>query len=291
MGEMDYDKIVEGRRRNWDALKPEERRALEKEEARQKRKEEMEEKIKSGKRSAAYERLRRAGEDLESEADRQRFRRVLRQSGVLVALFVGVIVTIYAANYILDKRRYKQFVAESSSYNQVLLEGETIDDMSEPVKALATWRSAWMEGDTERIVDTFSTAYMERLTKGKTARQIRGEYQRLKQSGNLDATIAIATAFDSVEAVRLPGKPWTKGELAVFRSSYIARADEEPPGKRYTIALTWEPDYNEWRFADMREAEFFSVKWERESFIQQKVVGGGAVRYDEEGNELRRGRE
>jgi hypothetical protein len=286
-GTMDYDKLVEGRRRNWEALKPEEIRQKEREEAREKRKKELEEGAKSGKKSTAFERMRRIRQDAAAEEDRERFQKVLRQSGFLVGGFVALIIVVVAAQRIMSIRQYEKYLADTRQYETVLMEGESINDLTTPVGALATWRSVWKEGDMRGLLEMYSPAYLERLTRSKTFNRLVAEYDRLNQKGSLNSISDVALNFDNPELVRVPPKPWTGGELAIFRSDLLQRVGEEEP-TRYIVAFSWDPDSGQWRFAELREAKYFSVKWERESLIQSKRRGNLAAEYDDEGNEIER---
>ena len=66
---IDYDKIVEGRRRNWESLKPEEIREQEREAQRERLRKEREEKGKEG----FFARRQRLKDEAAAE-DRKRFR-------------------------------------------------------------------------------------------------------------------------------------------------------------------------------------------------------------------------
>ncbi len=283
---MNYDDIERGRRRNWEALKPEEIRQREREERRAERMKELAEKAKKGKTHTAFDRVKRMRQDEESRADRERFQRVLRQSGVLIGAFIFVILVFYSAQAYLEKRRQERLAAEVTEYDRVLVEGEEVNDLSDPVGALATWRSAWMEGDMARVVSLFSPHFMRQLTKSKPYNVILREYQTLYQKGSLQSTVDMATNFDGPQILRIPRKPWSHGELALFRSDYLLRPGDDPPGRRYILAFSWDAKNEEWRYATLREEKFFSIKWKFESAIQQKVGGMNPVTYDEEGNRI-----
>lgn len=277
---MDYDQIVEGRRREWDELKPEERRRQEKEAERQKRREEREAKAKT---RTSYERMRSFMQDRAAEEDRALFRRTMRQSLMLVGGFVLVILVVYGGQALVAWRSARAYRVELASYEKVLLQGTMINDLKTPVGAMATWRDAWKKGDMKRLVSLFSSRFFGKLGRNRTYDDVVREYERLYSSGALETQAAIVDGFEGAEIVRIPDKPWTNGELALFRSPLVEKVGATEP-TRYIGAFSYDATSGQWRFADFREAKFFSVKWTQESMITALSAGPNAATYDERGN-------
>lgn len=284
---MDYDELEKGRRRNWESLKSEEERLKEREDARKKRFEEKEKQAKRGKLSPSLERLKRLGLDEEAEADRVRYKRTKKLGIVTLLVFFILFGLSFALEGFFRQQRIKTAEETMSDYETVLDTGEVVHDLSDPVGALATWRSAWLEGDMPKVVSMFSEVYMDRVSANKSQDRITAEYIKLYQGGSLGSISELAVNFKRPEIIRVPAKPWNHGQLALFRSPYLQRVDEEPPGKRYIVAFAWDSVDNQWRYADMREAEFFSIKWDYETEIPPKMNPRNAIRYDDEGDPVR----
>ena len=142
---MDYEKLVQGRRRNWDALKPEEVRRREKEEEKERRREELE---KAGKkpsisRGEAYRQQKEAQQAKDLEA----FERAKRQGIYLIAGLVGFFVLMVCVQQVAGVLRTRAWNSKVLEYSRDLADGKVVQDVRDPVGAFATWRSAWLKGN------------------------------------------------------------------------------------------------------------------------------------------------
>lgn len=284
---MDYDQIVKNRRRNWDALKPDEVRQREKEEAREKRRKEREEKEKTVP-ATSYDRLRRRLREESERQDKELFERAVRQGGILVGGFVLLIALFYGWGRYLTYRTEQDYLRSLSKFDLALVDGRIVVDLSNPVGALATWRSAWAEGNMDRAVNIFSRSYQAKLKIPKE--DLIRDYKDRYFTNRMEDQLAIIQNFEGAEMIRVNRKPWKDGELAIFRSAFLQRVDEKPPGIRYIVAFSWDAGANEWRFADLREDYFFNVNWNRENMIKPLRKGPSAPRFDITGKQILGGR-
>lgn len=284
---MDYEKIVEQRRRNWDALKPEDIRRAEKEAERAAR---LAEKEKSGKPTGGFHSTRKR---LREEADKQeveQYRRTMKQVYVLVGLFVLLVGIVLGVERLNSMRREAAFRQRIETYALSVNEGKHIDDLSDPIGGLATWRSAWMTGDMQKLIAVYSPSYFDQMAGNSTYDRLLAEHRRLYRSGAFESSVQMASAFDYPELVRIPRRPWRDKELAIFRSPYILRQGDQPPGVRFIAAFSWDSRSSEWRFADAREEQYFSIRWTSEPMITAMRMGPNAPRFDEHGNRIERER-
>lgn len=282
---MDYDSIVKGRRRNWNSLKPEEIREREKEEARARRREEIKKKGKRGVNRFKLRDIQRAEED---ERDLAQFRRAVRQ-GIL--LFAGLAVFIVATSLIrscLHNQRMAAYMASAAEYDQVTLGGGTVKDFSDPVAAFASWRSAWLDRNADALVESYSPKHRKLLEPSGNLNALRRRYADLLRSGRLEDTRIIAENFLQPELYRVPAEPWRDGQLALFRSQPLERLDRPGEDIRYIAAFSYDASSRSWRFADQREAPYFSTRWQTEADIEPQKGGAQAVRYDEDGYRIDR---
>lgn len=283
---MDYDDIVKGRRRNWDSLKPEEIRKKEKEEERDRKRQEEE---KKGKRTVGYFEKRQRMVDEARERDIAQFRKTIRLVAMGLGALAFIIVTITITSSLLHMRRMAAFQAKASEFDVAVLSGERIRDYSDPISAFASWRGAWIDTDPEAIIESYSETYKELLEPSGNMQALRSRYKTMVESGTLDATRDIAISFVDPELFRIPSRPWRHGELALLRSQpferFISTSDEDITF-RYMIAFSYDTRSESWRFADLREEVYFSVRWQDEGQIRPLVGPARATRYDSSGRPL-----
>ena len=277
---MDYESLQKQRRRNWNAPKLQEVRRREKEAEREREREK-----KDTKKEGIHTRRARKEEE-KAERNRQEYRRTVRQVSWLVGVFLLAIVVVLSAEKLLDMRRRGAMREQLERYNLTMRNGELIDNLQDPVGALATWRSAWMEGDMEKLIGLFSRDYYDKISGTRNRNSVINEYKQIYNRGAFESEVELAGFFDYPGMVRMPGRPWSDQELAIFRSPYIMRTGDEPPGTRFIAAFSYDSRSGEWRFADAREAQFFNVNWESEPAIREMRAGPNAIRYDEEGDPI-----
>lgn len=279
---MEYDKIVEGRRRNWDGLKPEEELRREKEEERAKKKADWEERIKKGEAPASYGKGRELKHREAQELDLRNYRHVKKQSIILLGGFVLLFLLVFGVERFFAWRTHKNYQEALDKYEIALVAGEEVVDRSSPVAALATWRSAWARGDTNTVVDLYSTRYLRRKSAKGKPDQLKREYATLFRKGSLSSMQELALRFKGASVLMIPRSPYTHGELAVFLSEPIRRTKEKK-AIVYSAAFAYDRRSKDWKLADIRPEDFFSVAWEIERDIQRMVGGATAVRYDKKG--------
>ncbi|MCC5875921.1 MAG: hypothetical protein JJU11_06855 [Candidatus Sumerlaeia bacterium] len=283
---MDYDDIVKGRRRNWESLKPDEIRKKEKEAERERKREEEE---KHGKRSVGYFEKRQRMVDEARERDLAKYRQTIRLIAIGLGAFAFLVVTITATSALLRMRRMSIYQAKASEYDTAVLSGERIRDYSDPVSAFASWRGAWIDTDPDAIIESYSNTYKELLEPSGNMNALRARYASMVQSGALEATRDIAISFLDPELFRIPSRPWRHEQLALLRSQPFERfttSSEEESVFRYMIAFSYDSRSESWRFADLREEVYFSVRWQDEGQIRPLQGPARATRYDSTGRPL-----
>lgn len=283
---IDYDKIVEGRRRNWDPLKPDEVRQKEREEERERAREQQE--TKAGRRLGGYHQLRQRLKVEAERDDRARFRIALRQSIVLGSAFIFVLLAFIGIERLIEARRRAALVQTMDKYERVVDDGKFVHDLSTPVGAFATWRSAWARGDVKELVGVFSPRFYSHMAAGRGYNDVYVEYKRLFDTGRLQPTRELAEAFAGAEMLRIPKPPWKNEEIALFRSPHLQIIHEPPPGKRYIAAFSYDANSKSWRFADVREDKYFSVLWDYEAKIRPLRIGPAATTFDESGRAIQK---
>jgi len=281
---MDYEKIVKGRRRNWDALKPDDVRQQEKEAEKDQRRKERDER--DAVRGMSRERLRQRLKDEASDEDKVAFRRAKSQAFVVVGIFLVAIVVVIGVERFLTWRTRQRYVESLATYEKVILDGKTVSDPSTPVGALATWRSLWVEGNMEGLVDMYSRRNIDRLSRTKNRDDVKAEYRRLHDRGAFESQAELASSFDGAEILIAPKPPWKDDQLAVFRSPAIQRIDDQGPPRVFVASFSWSEQIKKWRFADLREEPYFSIRWTHEGLISPLRVGPNAVKYDAKGRPI-----
>ena len=278
---IDYDKIVEGRRRNWESLKPEEIREQEREAQRERLRKEREEKGKEG----FFARRQRLKDEAAAE-DRKRFRRSLRQSVVMVGGLLLIAGVYLGITHLIQQQREAALRRSLEEVQALVANGTIVLNTTTPVQAFGTWRSAWKRGDVPTMVKMLSPRYINKATDTKSVADLMQEYERLYREGRLEPVREITLDFETAVAVRVPLPPYRNEELALFKSGEVTKSRENGPPKQYIVALSYNRADKQWYFADVREAKYFSVKWYMEAMIRPMRIGPGATIYTEEGNPI-----
>lgn len=282
---MDYEKLVQGRRRNWDALKPEEVRRREKEEEKQRRAEELE---KAGKkpnvsRTEAY----RLKKEEEQAKDVAAFERAKRHGLMLVGGCFAAFMLLICIQQVVGFLRVRAWNSRVVEYSRELAEGKIIQDVKDPVGAFATWRSAWLKGDMKAAVDMFSTRQMRIFSDTNDRARLAGDQQILFDRGVLQSQADFAGYFDYPEIVRIPSRPWRNDDLAIFLSPPVVRVGDPPDGVRFIVAFSYSNTTQRWYFAEGREAQYFNINWKNEAQIPPLKAGPNARRYELDGTEIK----
>jgi hypothetical protein len=281
---MDYDSIEKGRRRNWDALKPEDQRAREKEEERARKREERE---KAGKQAGYFERRREMLDEARAR-DIAEYRRALRRSALLGGGLVLAITLQVGISAWLSHRRETAHRNELRRAEERIQSGAVVTSREDPFSAYATWRSAWLTGDMRRVAGMVSPTLLVAIDPRGNRQAVEQRYQDLWARGQLAATQEIAINFVHPEAVRIPERPWRDKQLAIFRSRPVFHADRPTEEIRHILALSYDIGSKSWCFADLREAKYFNVQWEFEGQIKPLKAPNLAEIYDSEGRLVRR---
>ncbi len=298
---MNYEEIEAGRRRNWDKLKPPEQRKAEekaKREAEQKAAEEEALRVRNESRKPGdpieepstpkkgFFRRRTERMDAKHAADVAQYKKLRNRA---IAAFIALIV-IFSANSIIRRLNaaaaYEAQMEEYARYVNLNMMGEPVQIFDSPFGALESWRSAWMRHDAWGIWNSMSPNQQGNLSRAKPMNVTVLEYQQRLKSGHLDEYVDRIRQFEYMEVVRVPGKPWRDGELAIFRTKTPIPQANNQPGMDWVVATSWSADMKQWRVADFREAPFFSIKWTVEPQILPRSGGMRAVRFNRDGSSI-----
>lgn len=306
---MNWEELQAGRRRNWEKLKdPEIRRKerLEKAAAEREQRRKAEEEARAKHELAAQfgmaedsnnpelrkSYFQRREEALAESARRSLadFQRVRKQAVLIVGAVAVLFLLSWAWNQVTFRREGDRRLAEFTRLNGMISEGVPVAEYGSPLAALASWRSALARGDAAAYWNSFSSRRQRDLTEQRDAAVIIAEYQRLFETGSMDAEVGVARAFERPEIVHIPATP-SDGSLAIFRAlsrELSSEGSTERPVIEYALAVSWDERRARWGYADSRPAPMFSVKWTHESMIRPAKGGAQAVFYDEQGNEVPR---
>ncbi|CAN5341715.1 hypothetical protein BH09SUM1_BH09SUM1_22950 [soil metagenome] len=281
---MDYDSIAKGRRRNWDKLKPDDMRRREREEERARKEAELE---KSGKkRNFGFFEFRRRLLDKAAEEDYVRYVAAVKQATILGGAFVLVIMVWLGVEMMMRSHRKAENLKRLDSYELMLSKKKVIDDFLDPIAAFESWRSAWQHEDVVRVIGMMSSVNFGRMSASKDRNDILTEYRNMKERGALKSSVEVAEGFTYADIINLPGKPWHDKDLASFRSGEITLSSDPSTSREYVASFSYHETSKTWKFADVREAQYFSVKWDSEAMLTALQAGPRAVRYDEDGEIL-----
>ncbi|MCC6547116.1 hypothetical protein IT570_08095 [Candidatus Sumerlaeota bacterium] len=278
---IDYDKIVEGRRRNWESLKPEEIREKEREEKREREKREREASGKEG-FFARRQRLK----DEAAAADKRRFRSTLRQSVLMIGGIFLIAGAYLGISHVINKQREAALRRSILDVQALVEKGTVVLDMSTPVKAFGTWRSAWKRNDMQAVVRLLSPRFLSKTSETASRSNIAMEYERLQREGRMEASRELSLHFENTYPIRIPLPPYRDEELAIFKSGEVPVVGQRGPGRFYIVAFSYSKTNKSWHFADVREAKYFSVKWYMEAMIRPMRIGPGATTYDDTGTPI-----
>ncbi len=298
---MDYDDLVKGRRREWEKLKPPEQRRAE---ARARREAELKAAEEAAAARAASPRMpgdtsenepaprkgyferRQERMNKAREADLHQFGKARRMAYMALAFLAILFLGSWAVTAVARFNAKGEYEQELDRLEALASVGHRIEMFKSPTGALLSWRSAWIRKDAWAVWRTLSARVQQDLSRAKNVNLAVGETQARMKSGAMDGYIDLIRLFEKPEIVRLPLPPYRNGELAIFRSPPIAREGSKFPPQKWIVAVAWSTELKEWRFAEFREAEYFSVKWDVEAKILPKMGGMRAIRYDEQGHPL-----
>lgn len=283
---MNWDDLQKGRRRNWEKRRDPEEVRREKRETKHRENEEQDRLAEEGKgparkRTAFQIRDQRLRE--EYEGDEQEYRKRLKQA----AWLLGGMALLFIASWVWDalsfSRRLDEGQRDLIRYNSMILEGQAVMDYGRPMAALASWRSAWHRRSASDLWRGASSAFQDRMLKTKPRNEWVAEQQRMFDARLFNSEIERSYLFENPEIIHMPKDPYQDLDLAIFRSS----APHGVEGKgQYILSLVYEEKPREWRFADWREAKHFSVKWRKETQIEEQVGGMNAPIYNDLGDKI-----
>jgi len=298
---MEYEDLVKGRRREWEKLKPPEQRRAE---AKARREAELaaaeaaaEERHNAprmrGDKSEDKPRIRKGFFDRRQErmdqardADVEKFVRARKLSIGLLAVVALLFGGSWFAEYSAKASAREREAGEMARLEAQIQNGDAIELFQTATGALASWRSAWVRKQAWSLWRTFSPRLQQNLVRAKSVPIAVSEYESRMKSGALDGYIGMVRNLDGMDVVRMPLAPYSEGELAIFRSKPLQPANDPTHAEPWIVAIAYSTEVNEWRFADFREAQYFSVKWGHEAAILPRIGGMRATRYDEDGDPL-----
>lgn len=208
-----------------------------------------------------------------------------RQVKWLVAAFIAIIAVSSVIGFLASRAEESRRGEELRRLNGLILEGQRVFDHSSPYGALASWRSAWIRRDPKDLLATYSGELMRRTVGDAGREAYRVFLERNMQGDVMKAEIEKAVLFENPQVVYWPDNP-RDGDIVLFRSPALVREGIREIPTSWVVAVSFEGTTNQWKFADCREAQYFSVRWTNERMIRPLKGGMNAERFDEDGNPI-----
>lgn len=271
---IDYDKIQQGRRREWkELLSPEER-------ARRRKEDEASDPEK--KKGKSWLRLRDDQLEEQRERDKVEWQRAkTRVQRMLIGALVVVAVLMISsvAWFRVSQQRMTDKIAK---LEPLIQRGQTYMVYKDPVDAWASWRSALIRRDGKSLARVESTSRVDRNRGTRDASAYAAQIEDQMKRNALASDRHIAASFSGPVVATMPDIPWGDGELAVFASQPIAplapntgrprggnaaRSPAQPTNANASKAAVWVAvfSYNrragEWRFEDLRQQRHWDPSW------------------------------
>lgn len=254
MPPIDLDQIRQGRRREWEKLlDPEER---------QRRKD-----AERAERMAAKAKAREVIKAEEERKDREQWIRTRRRVIVLftclaiaIAGWTGFKVTLHMLHESMLRDRIADVKRQVDS-------GQRYLDLTDPIKALGSWRSAWLRLSAIDMIRMRSSAADGKKSRLSVGEKIKRLQQKLDQGAQMSEAEIVA-AFADPQIVRWPGSKWRRGELAVFASDPVKRTTAWEDPQEWVMVFVWDETAGEWRYHELRKRAQWRERWTHVSQIQ-----------------------
>ncbi|MEQ8820398.1 MAG: hypothetical protein RLY93_09135 [Sumerlaeia bacterium] len=265
MPPVSYSDIKKGRRREWDPLLPPDERRRREDEARA-AKQEATAKYKSF--------LKRRQENLEKQRqdDEVKFRQVMRQV-TIAGVILGALLLLYGGY-----SAYRSIQAERArsgklvEYSRQMDSGFEFSSLDDPIEAWASWRSAWLKKNAQGLFDTYGPDLRRQVLDSTGSNEyVRYQQQRFR-TGLLDTDISLARGFDSPKYLHQPTRPYSDGELAVFVSRPISRAETREKPRPWIAAFVYQDADDTWRFQEVRPLSQWRESWDHANQVAPQAI-------------------
>lgn len=175
----------------------------------------------------------------EREKDRAEWEKTKRQLFVLGAVAGGVLLTLFVLGIAWRAISTSREQAEMARFTKMADKGVYIDDISDPIRALATYRSAWIRGDMTLVWKITSPASKKDILAVRTEEQHIRDQIRLYNNGGDKDWIAVVKGYTEPKYLHEPSKPYSNGELAVFLTQAYRPSRGSHIEQRYAIAFVY----------------------------------------------------
>lgn len=285
---IDYEKIQQGRRREWkELLSPEERA--------RRRKEEEAKAPPDQKKPKSWLRLRDEQLEARLESDKAQWTAAKRKVQRIMIAVVVVIGAFMIAMMIWMSVARQRMTDKFETLEPLLKRGQTYQVYGDPADAWASWRSALMRGDGRALARVESAARQQRNRGQRAATAYIAQLDDMLKRGRMVNERHVATLFSSPTLLTMPDSPWGEGELAVLASRPLPPAPQQtnpPRGARnrtpqpaqrppattpttrpatptptdakttvWVLALSYNREAREWRFEDLRTQKHWDPSW------------------------------
>lgn len=257
---IDINDIRKGRRRDWDKLQDPVERKRQEQEAKQKARE--------ARKARSAQQAKRIDREEREEREAAKWKRTKVQVGIILGLlvaFVGITLVVEIGARMLQHSRVGNRMAE---VDRAVASGNAYHDLSDPVGALGTWRSAWNRRDGVAIVSMYSPTKEQQETRRGSRQDYLERFQSQLDNNGQITREEIVAAFAGANLVRWPGRRWSDGELAVFACAPMAPSRSREAPAEWVVAFSWHADTKQWRTAELRKREGWRDSWYHESQIR-----------------------
>lgn len=262
---IDYDKIQQGRRRDWKELLPPDERA--------RRRKEEEAKNPEKQRSKSW--LRRRDELMEEqrEQDKVEWQHAKRKVQRLLIISLIVVAALMAASITWMRVAKQRMTDKFDTLEALVMRGQTYQVYEDPVDAWASWRSAMLRRDGKSLARVESPSRLERNRGQRDLSAYVAQLDSLLKRNRMTTERYVASAFKKPIIETMPDTPWGDGELAVMVSEPLV-----PPGARrdakksaWVAVFSYHRKAREWRFEDLREQKNWDKSWRFASQIRSVI--------------------
>ncbi len=180
---------------------------------------------------------------------------------ILLGIIAGsVLVVVLVVSFVLQLLAGGREQVEMARYMKMAGRKEIIHDLSTPVRALATYRSAWLRGDMRQIWKMTSPAIKKDILAARSESQHILDQLHLYTSGSFASWVDVMKDMNEPEFLFKPAKPYRDGELAVFRTQPYT----PPQGNRIPIRYAISFAYNdgEWQFFQSTPETSWVSSWD-----------------------------
>lgn len=184
--------------------------------------------------------------DRERAKDREEWEKTRRHLLFLGAIAGAALVVLLLVAVIWQSAHRDREAAELVKYMKRADKMETLNDLSTPARALATYRSAWLRGDFKLVWEITVTAMKRDTLAVRSEQQHLADLRRQHAAGADREWIDVIRGLQTPEYVQKPSRPYENGDLVAFRSQpYAPPGGKRAPG-RYVISFVYV--HGDWKF-------------------------------------------